>query len=106
MMQDLPKIMEAARKAQQELARSEVEGSAGGGMVKVRLNGQFEVLAVTLDAEVVDPDDIEMLQDMIASAVADGLRKARSLQSQKMAGLAMGAGLDLSSILGRLGLGS
>ncbi len=102
---DLSTIMEAAQRALEELGRTEVEGSSGGGMVKVRINGKFEVLSVTLDAEIVDPEDIEMLQDLIASAVADGLRKARALQGQKMAGLASGAGLDLNEILGKLGQG-
>ena len=53
-----------------------------------------------LEPEIVDPEDIEMLQDLIASAVADGLRKAKGLQGQKFAGLAGGLGLDLGSLLG------
>ena len=105
-MEPLSDLVKNAQRIQQELARMEVEGSAGGGMVTVRLNGQMEVLGVTIDKELVDPDDIEMLQDMIASAVADGIRKARALHGQKLAGLAGGMGVDLGSILGRLGLGS
>ncbi len=105
-MERLSDLMKNAQRIQQELARTEVEGAAGGGMVKVRLNGQMGVLSVWIDKEVVDPDDIEMLQDLVASAMADGIRKARALHGQKLAGLAGTMGVDMGSILGRLGLGS
>ena len=104
-MEPFREIMASAQRIQQELARSEVEGSAGG-MVKVRMNGQLEVLAVSIDPEVLEPVDLEMLQDLVASAVADAIRKAKSLHGQKIAGLAGGLGLDLGSLLGSLGGGS
>ncbi|HZT95520.1 MAG TPA: YbaB/EbfC family nucleoid-associated protein [Chloroflexota bacterium] len=71
-------------KAQEELAQTNVEGSAGGGMVTARLNGKQELESITLDRDVVDPDDIEMLQDLIVAAVNDAQRKLQEITQEKM----------------------
>jgi nucleoid-associated protein EbfC len=71
-------------KIQEELANKTVEGSAGGGMVRVIVNGQFNVTAVKIEASVVNADEKEMLEDLILAATNDGVRKARDLVSSEM----------------------
>lgn len=84
----LLKQMEAMQsnmlKAQEEVAATVVEGSSGGGMVAVTLNGKQEIESVKLSPNVVDPDDIEMLQDLIAAAVNDAQRKLQEITQSKM----------------------
>jgi len=75
---------------QEELARKSVEGSSGGGMVRAVATGKLDLLSISIDKAVVDPDDVEMLQDLITAAVNDALRQARQLAEQEMAGLAGG----------------
>jgi nucleoid-associated protein EbfC len=84
-------------KAQDALAAARVEGSAGGGAVTASATGQGDLVAVTLSPDVVDPADIEMLQDLIVAAVTDALRAARALQESRLGGLAggMAGGLGL-----------
>jgi nucleoid-associated protein EbfC len=71
-------------KAQEEVAATVVEGTAGGGMVTARMNGKQELEKVSLAPEVVDPDDIEMLEDLIAAAVNDAQHKLQDISQQKM----------------------
>ncbi|ORB01070.1 YbaB/EbfC family nucleoid-associated protein [Mycolicibacter minnesotensis] len=78
--------------AQQELAVTEVHGEAGGGLVKVTSNGSGEVLAVHIDPKVVDPEDVETLQDLIVGALADASKKAHTLAQQRLSPLAGGMG--------------
>jgi DNA-binding YbaB/EbfC family protein len=85
---------------QAELEQIEVEGSAGGGMVKVVVSGTGDVQSVHIAPEVVDPDDVEMLEDLVLAAVGDGLRRAQAMQSERLGGVT--GGLDLGS-LGDLG---
>lgn len=90
--------------AQEQLAEEEVEGTAGGGMVSVVVNGRQEVLRVTIDPEAVDPDDVEMLQDLVVAGVNEALRKAKDLSDERLGGAT--GGLDLGGmgdILGGLG---
>ena len=80
--------------AQEELATKEVTGSAGGGMVTAIVNGSgTEVRSIALNPEAVDPEDVEMLQDLVVAAVNEALRAAKELESQTMGGLAGGMGL-------------
>ena len=84
------KLMEA----QEELTTLEVTGTAGGGMVSVVVaGGGGEVRSITIDPDAVDPDDVEMLQDMVTAAVNDGLRQAKELEAEKLGGVAGGLGL-------------
>jgi len=69
---------------QEELAEKTVETAAGGGMVKVVANGKQQVLSIQIEREVVDPDDVEMLQDLILAAVNDALTKAQEMVSAEM----------------------
>ncbi len=84
-------------KAQEELAQTVVEGSAGGGMVTARLNGKQELENITLSPDVVDPDDIEMLQDLITAAVNDAQRKLQEITQDKMG--AVTGGMQIPGLL-------
>lgn len=93
-------IMKQAQKMQAEMARvqeelkdEQVEASAGGGTVKVVMSGDLQVVSVTVDPAAVDPEDVELLQDMIAAAVNEGLRMAQELAAQKMSAVTGGMSL-------------
>lgn len=75
---------------QEELAKMTVEGSSGGGMVRVTANGRQELLSVNLEKSVIDPAEAEMLQDLITAAVNDALRNARALAEKEMASITGG----------------
>lgn len=78
--------------AQQELVNTEVEGQAGGGLVRVTVKGSGEVVAVAIDPKVVDPDDVETLQDLIVGALADAAKQVTTLAQQRLGPLAGGMG--------------
>jgi DNA-binding YbaB/EbfC family protein len=104
MLQKVQQMQADMEATQAALAAEVVEGSAGGGMVKVTVSGSGEVQRVSIDPSVVDPEDIETLEDLVVAAVADGLRRAAELQSTRLG--AVTGGLDLGSLgLGGLGLG-
>ncbi len=71
-------------RVEQELRDLQVEGSAGGGVVRAVVTGKQEIVSLTIDPSVVDPDDVEMLQDLVVAAVADALANARSVGEEKM----------------------
>ena len=77
-------------KIQEELAQKTVQGSAGGGMVQVTVNGQFNLIEVTIEPSVINSDEKQMLQDLVLAAVNDGMRKARELVSNEMSKLTGG----------------
>ena len=81
--------------AQSALAETTVEGTAGGGMVTATVTGTGDLVSIVLSPDVVDPDDIEMLQDLVVAAVADANRAAQALQSERMGGVT--GGIDLSA---------
>ena len=93
LMRQAQKMQEDMLKAQEELASTEIEGVSGGGMVKVKLNGKKEFLGVNLAREAVDPDDIEMLEDLILAAYKDAETKAQALSDDKMGGFGNLGGL-------------
>jgi DNA-binding YbaB/EbfC family protein len=80
-------------KLQDELQEKEVEATAGGGAVKVIATGKKEIKEITIDPDVVDPDDVEMLQDLVLAAVNEALRKAEEMVSTEMSKLTGGLGL-------------
>jgi len=90
MMKQVQQMQEKMAQLQAELEEMEVEGSAGGGMVKVVINGKHVVQSVTLDPEVVDKDDIDMLQDLIVAAVNQAQEKVSEMQSEQMSELTGG----------------
>lgn len=77
-------------KAQQELEEMTVEGSAGGGVVRVVVSGKLAVQSVSIDPDAVDPDDVQMLEELVLAAVNEGLQKAQELAQQKMGALTGG----------------
>jgi DNA-binding YbaB/EbfC family protein len=77
-------------KLQEELGEKTVEASAGGGMVSVVVNGRQEILSIVIEKEVIDPEDREMLQDLVMSAVNDGLSRARDMMKEGMGALTKG----------------
>ncbi|MFC1495217.1 YbaB/EbfC family nucleoid-associated protein [Thermodesulfobacteriota bacterium] len=83
---------------QEELGQKTVEASSGGGMVTVVVNGQQEIVSIRIDPEVADPDDIDMLQDLILAAVNDGLTRAKNMVNEEMGKLT--GGLNLPNIPG------
>jgi DNA-binding YbaB/EbfC family protein len=101
MMKQVQKMQADMARAQEELATAEVTASAGGGMVTVKVTGALVVSDIKIAAEAIDPDDPEMLADMVLAAVNEGLRSAQELASEKMGGAT--GGLDLGA-LGGLGL--
>lgn len=84
LMKQAQQMQEQLKKAQEELKESEFIGSAGGGMVKVTVSGAKEVLAVSINPEAVDPDDLEMLEDLVTAAVNDALNKAAEKERELM----------------------
>jgi nucleoid-associated protein EbfC len=78
--------------AQDQLAQEQVEGSAGGGLVHAQMTGAGELTAVTIDPKVVDPDDVETLQDLVVAAIRDAAGNAADLAQQKMGPLTGGLG--------------
>ncbi len=90
MMKQVQQMQAKMEKIQAELEQTEVEGTAGGGMVKVTANGKQDIVSITIDPEVVDPDDVEMLQDLILAAISQARAKAQELQTEKMASLTGG----------------
>jgi DNA-binding YbaB/EbfC family protein len=92
------KMQEQMMAAQEALKDEVVEASAGGGMVTVQVTGDLVVKAITIDPEAVDPDDVEMIQDMVLAAVNEGLRAAQELAASKMGGIAGGLGGGLGGL--------
>ena len=94
MLKQAQRMQANIAKLQEELEAREYEASAGGGMVNVRANGKKELLSIEIKPEAVDPDDVEMLQDLVVSAVNEALRQAGEAMDKTMESAA--GGLDLS----------
>jgi DNA-binding YbaB/EbfC family protein len=90
LMRQMQKMQERLVKAQEQLNNTSVEGSAGGGVVTVAVSGGLRVQSVKIQPEVVDPNDVEMLEDLVTAALNEALEKAQALQAESMAGLAGG----------------
>jgi hypothetical protein len=95
MLQQAQQMQADLAKAQEEAANEVVEASAGGGMVTVKANGAGEILEIAIDPKAIDPDDPELLADMVLAAVNEALRSSRSLMESKMSGLIPGGLGDL-----------
>lgn len=92
LMKQAQKMQQELLAAQEELASAEVTGSAGGGLVTATVTGGGELRAVTIDPSVVDPDDVETLQDLVVAAVRDAGRAAQELAGERMGPLTQGLG--------------
>jgi DNA-binding YbaB/EbfC family protein len=90
MMKQVQKMQADMAKAQEDLASETVEASAGGGMVKVQVTGGMEITSLKIDPAAVDPQDVEMLEDMILAATNEALRSAQELANKRMGGITSG----------------
>lgn len=102
MLKQVQKMQADMMAAQEQLKDEVVEASAGGGMVTVKVSGDLDVKAIVIDPTAVDPEDVELLQDMVLAAVNEGLRAAQELAAQKLGGIT--GGLGGPGGLGGLGL--
>lgn len=93
LMSQMQKLQEEMAKTQEALAKEDVTASAGGGMVTVVVSGDQIVKSITIKPEAVDPEDVELLQDMILAAVTDALQKAKTMEQERMGALTGGMGL-------------
>jgi len=93
MMQQIQKLQADMLKAQEALGAETVEVSAGGGAITVVITGHLELKSITIQPEVVDPADVEMLQDLVLAAVNEAIQKAQSLAAERMGGLTGGLNL-------------
>ena len=93
MLKQLQQMQAKMAKIQEELGEKTVTGTAGGGMVEVVANGHQKVLSVTVKRVVVDPADVEMLQDLVLAAVNDAMEKARELAAKEMGAVTAGMGI-------------
>ena len=96
MMKQVQKMQADMAKAQEELKDLTVDATAGGGMVKVTVSGDLDVKAIEISPEAIDPEDPELLQDMVLAAVNEGLRSAQEMAAKKMGGLT--GGMDLGGM--------
>lgn len=93
MMKQAQEMQKQMEETQAALAEATVQGSAGGGAVTATATGQLDITALTISPEVVDPEDVEMLQDLVLSAVKDALEKAKELQQERMGAITGGLNL-------------
>ena len=96
MMKQVQEMQAKMARAQEELAHETIEASAGGGMVTVVITGDLELREVRISPEAVDPDDIEMLQDLVLAATNEAIRSAQDLANKKLGG----AGIDITGLPG------
>src|ERR671927_1641640 len=98
MLRQVQQMQAEMAKAQQELESEVVEASAGGGMVTVKVTGGLEVKEIRIDPEAIDPEDADMLQDLVLAAVNEALRSAQELASAKLGGITGGLGGGLGGL--------
>ena len=98
MMKQAQKMQQDLLKMQQEMEEKQYEATAGGGVITAFVSGKRELVRVTIDPEAVDPDDVEMLQDMVVAAVNEAMRKAEADSAQNMSKLT--GGLNLGGLFG------
>jgi hypothetical protein len=95
MMKQVQQMQSEMMEAQEKLKDEVVDASAGGGMVKVKMSGDLRLLEITIDPQAIDPEDAEMLQEMVLAAVNEGIRSAQELATNKLGGIAGAGGLGL-----------
>ena len=101
MMRQVQKMQADMAAAQESLANETIEASVGGGMVTAVVSGTGELQSISISPDVVDPDDVEMLEDLVVAAVVEAMRMAQETAAERMGGLT--AGLDLGGLGGLLG---
>jgi len=93
LMRQMQRVQQQMETVQEEANQQVIEVTAGGGMVKLTINGALDVQSITINPEVVDPEDVEMLQDLILAAVNEGIKKAQALVSDRMSAVTGGLGI-------------
>jgi len=93
LMRQVQQMQTQMESIQAEANQQVIETTAGGGMVKVAINGALEIQSITIDPEVIDPEDVEILQDMILAATNEAIQKAQGLVSDRMSALTGGMGI-------------
>jgi DNA-binding YbaB/EbfC family protein len=96
-MKQAQKLQAQMQKVQEELAQKTVESSVGGGMVKAVANGKQELVSIKIEPEVIDPEDVDLLEDLVLSAVNDALKKAQEMVSEEMGKLT--GGLNIPGLM-------
>ena len=91
----MKQLQQAQERIQKEIQALEIEATSGGGMVKVKMSGDLRLLEVVIDPQAIDPEDAELLQDMVLAAVNEAIRSAQELATSKLGGIAGGGGLGL-----------
>ncbi len=90
MMKQVQKMAEETQRIDDELAAERIEASSGGGMVKATVSGKGEMIDIRIDPQVVDPEDVEMLQDLVITAVREALEKATAIKTERLSALTGG----------------
>jgi len=98
MMRQAQQMQKKMAKIQEELAERTIEASAGGGMVTCKVSGKQDILELKISPEVVDPDDVEMLQDLVVAAVSEAIKKSQEMVADEMGKVAGGMGLNLPGL--------
>ncbi|WP_025322029.1 YbaB/EbfC family nucleoid-associated protein [Deferrisoma camini] len=98
LMRQAQEMQRRMAKVQEEVAQRTVEAAAGGGMVRCVVNGKQEVVSLTIEPEVVDPDDVEMLQDLVLAAVNEAIKRSQEMVAEEMGKVAGGLGLNLPGL--------
>jgi hypothetical protein len=94
-MKQAQQLQKQLQKKQEELSNQEYEASSGGGMVTVKINGKNQILDIKIDPEVVSPDDVEMLQDLVVAAINQAIGKVAEAQQDSMSGMMGGMGMKM-----------
>jgi DNA-binding YbaB/EbfC family protein len=97
-MRQAQKMQKRMEELQQQAANETIEVSSGGGMVKIVMNGKQELISISIEKEIVNPDDVEMLQDLITAALNEAVRKSQDLMQSKMQELTGGMGLNIPGL--------
>lgn len=98
MMKQAQKMQKKMEEAQAEAAKEVVEATAGGGMVTVQVNGKQELVSISIEKDVVDPEDVDMLQDLVLAAVNEGLKKSQEVVQEKMSSVTGNMGLNIPGL--------
>lgn len=93
MMKQAKKMMESIQKVQEELTQERIEATSGGGMVTATVSGDGELVGIKIDPQVVDPTDVEMLEDLVTTAVREAMTKAKQTSAERMQAVTGGLGL-------------
>lgn len=99
LMRQAQQMQEKMKRIQEAAADCEIEASSGGGMVTVRVNGRQDILSIHIEPDLVDSEDIDMLEDLIAAAVNEGVRKSKAMMEEEIKKLTGGLNLNLPGLL-------